>query len=86
MQCKVFSGHNVFETIDKFNYWAKGRQLTREVIIHTLHLSKHEDGSENIAIVVYCPEGKEWDTTVAEPKVQKIDVSIPFVEVGTIKV
>ena len=63
MKCKIFWGC-AKEAIDAFNKWAKGKSLTREVIIHE-HCYSCEGLEPNIKMVifVYHPEGKEWDAT-----------------------
>jgi hypothetical protein len=63
MKCKIFIGR-WYEAQDAFNQWAKGKALTREVLIHTLHVTPM-DGSipAHIAIVVYHPEDPQYDKT-----------------------
>ena len=63
MKCKVFCDKNVFTTIDAFNTWAKGKALTREVIIHTLYVPATATLSDTLCIVVYHPEDPQWDKT-----------------------
>jgi hypothetical protein len=63
MKCKVFCDRNVFRTVDSFNEWAKGKALTREVIIHTLYVPATQTLTDTLCIVVYHPEDKYWDAT-----------------------
>jgi len=52
----------------KFNQWAEGKALTRDVIIHTHALSVGTgllDG--RILIVVITPEGAVWNSTKSNP-------------------
>ena len=63
MKCKVFTG-TWFEAQDAFNQWAKGKALSRDVIIHTIPLhSAYQSHQQFVAIFVYHPEGQEWDKT-----------------------
>jgi hypothetical protein len=66
MKCKIFIG-KWYEAQDAFNAWAKGKALTREVLIHTIPLSKEPALIDSwIAIVVYHPEDPQWDKTEPE--------------------
>jgi len=66
MKCKIFIGR-WFRVQAAFNNWAKGRKLTREVIIHEMLIKEADEmGNAKIAIIVYHPEGKEWDRTEPE--------------------
>lgn len=63
MKCKIFVG-TWFEAEHAFNNWAKGKQLTREVIIHEIVIPPASPALMQLfAIIVYHPEGKEWDAT-----------------------
>jgi len=63
MKCKIFIG-TWYEAQDAFNQWAKGKALTREVLIHTIPLSNEPwEKYDDIAIVVYHPEDPQWDKT-----------------------
>ena len=64
MKCKVFVGA-WFEAMDAFNKWAKGKNLTRNVIIHTSITDFFSSGGyePKMVITVYHPEGEPWDTT-----------------------
>ena len=57
MKVKIFYGHP--EDVEKkFNEWAKGKALTRNVIIHTIPFPAPAEGvSDYMAIVIYHPEG-----------------------------
>ena len=57
MKVKIFYGHP--EDVEKqFNTWAKGKALSRNVIIHTVAYPAPEGGiSDYMAIAVYYPEG-----------------------------
>lgn len=67
MKCKIFVGL-WYEVQDMFNQWAKGKALTREVIIHTLpNLSKLAVVDAEIIIVVYHPDDPFWDKTETQP-------------------
>ena len=69
MKCKIFIG-KWYDAQDSFNAWAKGKALTREVLIHTIPLSKEPTLIDSwIAIVVYHPEDPQWDKT--EPQADK---------------
>jgi hypothetical protein len=47
-----------------FNQWARGKNLTREVLIHTHFIMIGPNlGDARLLIVVIHPEGKEWDET-----------------------
>jgi hypothetical protein len=71
MKCKIFGGITPELTISQFNAWAKGKALTREVLIHSL-LAKAEDGRcPDLLILVYHPEGPEWDKTETPSKLEK---------------
>jgi hypothetical protein len=61
MQCKIFCGE-WFEAQDAFNEWAKGKALTKQVIIHTIYTPvKGTQGIKYcVAIVVYHPEDEVW--------------------------
>ena len=56
MKVKIFYGHP--ENVEKqFNEWAKGKALSRNIIIHTVAIPMPEISSYGyIAIAVYYPE------------------------------
>jgi len=63
MKCKVFKG-DWYDVQDAFNKWAKGKQLNREVLIHSYTYYNYVKSMlEQLMIVVIYPEGKEWDAT-----------------------
>ena len=67
MKCKIFIG-KWYEAQDAFNAWAKGKALTRDVLIHTICIGNenvYTDG--RIAIIVYHPDDPFWDATPQEP-------------------
>jgi hypothetical protein len=63
MKCKTFTG-TPEKAADLFNQWAKGKVLTREIIIHT-QITERIEGcdttSPRLMIIVFHPEG--WDAT-----------------------
>jgi hypothetical protein len=69
--------------MDAFNKWAKGKALTRDVLIHTVHTNvMYDTGETQIAIVVYHPEDPFWDATQDKPiqRVLKTDAEISRLE------
>jgi len=63
MKCEIFIGE-YYEAQDAFNKWAKGKALTRDVLIHTVFVGyPHGCMSPHIAIIVYHPEDPFWDAT-----------------------
>jgi len=66
MQCRVFSGP-WNQTQDSFNHWAKGKMLTKDVIIHTQAVVAYKAAQPSIYLVitVYHPETGIW---TEEPK------------------
>ena len=63
MKCKIFWGKPM-EAVDAFNKWAKGKALTREVLIHEQIIYVPDDGNIQILlIIVYHPEDPFWDAT-----------------------
>jgi hypothetical protein len=83
MKMKVFGGR-WYEAVDCFNRWAKGKALTKDVIIHTHYFNvKGEDSPEPyLSIIVIHPEDPFWDATQAEPipRVLKSDAEISRLE------
>jgi len=67
MKCKVFYGR-WDEAMDTFNEWAKGKALTKDVIIHTNAHIEVKDGNTftYLAITVYHPEDPLWDKVQTE--------------------
>jgi len=69
MKLKIFYG-SVTQAIDAFNKWAKGKNLTRDVIIHEQiaeRVVSCEDTEPILMIFVYHPEGAIWDSTEDQP-------------------
>ena len=68
MKCKIFFGL-WYEAQDAFNAWAKGKALTRDVLIHEqLMWTAGEPKTPCLLIIVYHPEDPQWDTTETLPK------------------
>jgi len=61
MQCKIFIGP-WNQVMDAFNQWAKGKALSKDVIIHTQTYTvyKAAEYSEHMTITVYHPEEAPW--------------------------
>ena len=75
MQCKIFRGI-VHDALQEYNRWAKGKNLNREVIIHELIMPPNDQYADaRIMIFVYCPEGKEWDTTEQQEHIKELEQS-----------
>ena len=56
MKVKIFYGHPE-DVEEEFNKWAKGRALSRNIIIHTIaYPSAIESIPHLVAIAVYYPE------------------------------
>ena len=69
MKLKIFYG-SVTQAIDAFNKWAKGKNLTREVIIHEQMAQRTVElgfAEPVLMIFVYHPEGAIWDSTEDQP-------------------
>lgn len=68
MQVKIFWGC-VADAQRDFNGWAKGKALTRDVIIHSHAVERNtpDETSVQLMIIVICPEGKPWDTIKESP-------------------
>jgi len=66
VKCKIFYGIPI--TVEaQFNEWAKGKALTRDIIIHTIPFPVEHGGLRDfIAIIIYYPEGSIWDVGVQE--------------------
>jgi hypothetical protein len=63
MKCKIFFGL-WYEAQDAFNAWAKGKALTRDVLIHEqLMWTAGEPKTPCLLIIVYHPEDPFWDAT-----------------------
>ena len=62
MKVKIFYG-DIEDVQNEFNEWAKGKALTRNIIIHTVAYPTPEAGAKDyIAITVYYPEWIEEET------------------------
>lgn len=56
MECLCFYGADINETIQLYDDWAKGKQLGRDVIIHS-HIANSKDGiNPDLIIVVFFDE------------------------------
>ena len=62
MQCKIFYGEK--DSVEEaFNDWAKGKELSKDVIIHTFaHASGKYAARDFVLIAVYYPEKSQFDT------------------------
>lgn len=88
MKCKIFKG-TWYDVQEAFNKWAKGKSLTRDVIIHTQvteRVESCESTSPTLMIIVFHPEGKEWDTTEPWPKAIREAVESELKETETTQV
>ena len=56
----------IFYDINSFNAWAKGKALTRDVILHTITWERNTPGDTGFAIVVFHPENDVWDKVQTE--------------------
>jgi len=64
MKCKVFTGP-WNQTQDAFNNWAKGKALTKDIIIHSHAYVMYKPNTEYsvyVTIVVFYPEAQPWDS------------------------
>jgi len=67
---------------DAFNTWAKGKALTREVIIHThVTFNPQHFFAEQAAIVVFHPEGEPWERTRKHLVAPVHDHPVPHIKV-----
>ena len=62
----------IFYDIESFNRWAKGKALTRNVIIHTLTWPKTHPEDTGFGIVVYHPEDPMWEQVKVDPSVERM--------------
>ena len=86
MKCKIFIGE-WYEAQDAFNAWAKGKALTREVLIHTIAFPPKDPHSpEIITIIVYHPEEPHWDETPKQLTAPIHNIPIPHIKIEEIKV
>lgn len=71
MKCKIFIGE-YYEAEEAFNVWAKGKPLTKEVLIHEQIAYAHNNSSNPLLlIIVYHPDDAFWDKTPTKP-VQRV--------------
>jgi len=62
MQCKIFHGEKD-DVEEAFNDWAQGKELSKDVIIHTFaHASGKYAARDLVLIAVYYPEKSQFDT------------------------
>ncbi|MBU1067746.1 hypothetical protein KKE60_08160 [Patescibacteria group bacterium] len=85
MKCKVFKG-TWYDAADAFNRWAKGKVLTRDIIIHT-QVTERIEGcdttSPTLMIIAFYPEDSNWDKEpVAVPNVPKAQYPSDAVELA----
>jgi len=68
MKAKLFWGPPA-SVIVAFNQWAKGKALSRDVIIHSFTgpSADLQAGGADLYIIVYHPEDKSWDKTEIAP-------------------
>jgi len=86
MKCKIFIG-TWYEAQDAFNHWAKGKALSRDVLIHEQVMHSHDTAGNTImAIIVYHPEDPFWDETPQKQTIPVQNVPIIQTKVETIKV
>ena len=63
VKVKMFIGLAA-DVIEEFNKWAKGKALTKDIIIHTVpYPPAPQSPYHYILIAVYYPEGSQFDTT-----------------------
>ena len=62
MKVKIFYG-TIKSVTEAFNRWAKGKALTKNVIIHSVISPAPGPGAIDLfAIFIYYPEGSQFDT------------------------
>ena len=67
MQLRIFTG-TLEQARTNFNEWAKGKSLTRDIIIHEQMIKSVMPGDlSSVAIFVYYAEGSGWDTPKSQP-------------------
>jgi hypothetical protein len=63
MKCTIFVGR-WYDAQYSFNNWAKGKDLTRDVIIHEQVIyPREEEPTPQLLIIVYHPDTPEWNRT-----------------------
>jgi len=65
----------IFYSIEEFNKWAKGKALTKDIIIHTIVWARQHGDDSGFAIVVYHPEDPIYDQT--EPELTTLEGRSP---------
>lgn len=62
MQIKEFIGNYPSKSIKLYNEWAKGKPLTRDVIVHSHIVKSPAEGNQTILILVFFDEylHKNW--------------------------
>ena len=62
MKVKIFIGLAA-DIAKDFNEWAKGKALTKDIIIHTVtYPPTFQDPYRHVLIAVYYPEGSQFDS------------------------
>lgn len=87
MKCTIFTGE-WFDAQNQFNKWAKGKDLTREVLIHEQVLYNADELHHSyLAIIVYHPDTPAWNATKEpekaviedkEHKTYKLEEALPL--------
>lgn len=73
----------IFYSIGEFNKWAKGKALTKDIIIHTIPCSIDPSPHTDYLIIVYHPEDPIYDKTELDTEKDKDKVDAkqtPFVD------
>jgi hypothetical protein len=69
MKVKIFAGR-WYDAQDAFNKWAHCKTLGKDVIIHEQVMYSNEVPSiQWLLIIVYHPEGSQWDKTELQPNI-----------------
>jgi hypothetical protein len=83
MKTKTFFGE-AREVEVAFNSWAKGKALTKDIIIHTsMHYIYAREMTVKLSIVVLYPEGSVWDKEPKTPEVPTIRLDEHFNAIRT---
>lgn len=56
MKALYFAGDDASTTVNLYNRWAKGKPLTRDVIMHTLIVQPNNNYVGGLLIIVYFDE------------------------------
>jgi len=62
MKVKIFTEIYTQNMEEEFNKWAKGKALTKDIIIHTTTVPATQHHDSYLVIAVYYPEGSQFDT------------------------